>query len=320
MSATDARRIDGRSTRAVSQRTRGEINPEALRHVADYIDDCERGGLRPSTIKSYRSKLTLIAESQHPTAMVDLERDELEAFLDARSLGPRARYRYISDVHGFFRWAVNEGRATKDPTLRMRRPRITQGLPRPILDDDLVEAIQQAPPDVRAMLLLGAYQGLRCQEIAGLQRDDVLDRQDPPVLIVAEGKGGKQRVLPLHEDVIAALRVMPMPKTGYVFAGASGRAPHPHEVSHRLNHFFDYLNIDATAHQLRHWFGTKVYAESQDLRVTQELLGHSSPTTTTVYVAYSVASARRAVESLGAGRRCESCGERAIRGRCGCDR
>ena len=45
--------------------------------------------------------------------------------------------------------------------------------------------------------------------------------------------------------------------------------------------------IDATARQLRHWFGTEVYAAGHDIRVTQELLGHSDPSTTAGYIAYS---------------------------------
>ena len=56
--------------------------------------------------------------------------------------------------------------------------------------------------------------------------------------------------------------------------------------------------IDATAHQLRHWFATEVYASSKDIRVTQELLGHSDPSTTAGYVAYSHVDAAAAVASL----------------------
>ena len=56
--------------------------------------------------------------------------------------------------------------------------------------------------------------------------------------------------------------------------------------------------IDATAHQLRHYFATEVYASSKDIRVTQELLGHSSPSTTANYVAFSHVDAAAAVASL----------------------
>ena len=56
--------------------------------------------------------------------------------------------------------------------------------------------------------------------------------------------------------------------------------------------------IDATAHQLRHWFATETYDACHDIRVVQELLGHSDPSTTAGYVAYSHVDAAAAVASL----------------------
>jgi site-specific recombinase XerC len=62
--------------------------------------------------------------------------------------------------------------------------------------------------------------------------------------------------------------------------------------------FFHSIGIDATAHQLRHWFATSTYATSGDLLVVQNLLGHSSPTTTAVYTAWSRPAAEAAVGAL----------------------
>jgi integrase len=58
------------------------------------------------------------------------------------------------------------------------------------------------------------------------------------------------------------------------------------------------MGINATAHQLRHWFGSEVYANTHDIRVTQELLGHSSPAVTAGHVAYSSVDGAAAVASL----------------------
>ena len=60
------------------------------------------------------------------------------------------------------------------------------------------------------------------------------------------------------------------------------------------------IGVDATAHQLRHWFATGVYGATHDIRVTQEL-GHASPNTTAIYVAFSAIDARAAVASLRVG-------------------
>jgi len=81
-----------------------------------------------------------------------------------------------------------------------------------------------------------------------------------------------------------------MPKAGWIFLrqrerAAKGRHCYDaaHEVSLEMAAYFRRLGISASAHMLRHWLGTSVYASSRDLRVTQELMGHSSPVTTAVY-------------------------------------
>jgi len=61
---------------------------------------------------------------------------------------------------------------------------------------------------VRCWLLLAAYQGLRCQENAGLKREDVLYELD--LLRVVHGKGGKQRLIPLHPEVRRATMALPI--------------------------------------------------------------------------------------------------------------
>lgn len=60
------------------------------------------------------------------------------------------------------------------------------------------------------------------------------------------------------------------------------------------------MGIAATAHQLRHWFGSQLYAKTRDLRMVQEMLGHSSPTTTAIYAAFNPGDAVDAVQSLSA--------------------
>lgn len=292
------RRVDGRTkSRRLRNSARAADTNELL---AGFRLDQERRNLSSATIGVRRQRLLSLAEDVFPASLVEVDRETIEAYLDARTLGPRARYTYISHLHAFYEWAVLEGLAAADPTLRIRRPRQPRLTPRPIRTEDLHRALDLAPPVVKAMIVLGAFQGLRAKEMAGLQREDVLEHQDPPVMIVSAGKGGHQRVLPLHPRTMPALHCAAMPRAGWVFVhdGAADRPYRPYEVSHAVAQFFDDVGIDATAHQLRHWFGTNVYARCQDLRVTQELLGHASPTTTMVYVGYSGVTARGAVEAL----------------------
>jgi integrase/recombinase XerC len=160
-------------------------------------------------------------------------------------------------------------------------------VPRPIRDDDLALAVDRADNTTRAMLCLAAYAGLRAKEIAGLCREDILETMDAPTLVVTAPKGRRQRTVPLHPALWDALRAAGLPRSGYLFRQRSGLAVPAWKVSQVVNDHLRSLGIDSTLHKLRHHFATKVYAASLDLRLTQELLGHSSPTTTAMYTAYN---------------------------------
>ena len=125
--------------------------------------------------------------------------------------------------------------------------------------------------------------------------DDVLWDQR---LLHVVGKGRHERLVPMHDAVVDALTVHRVPRSGFVFRRPHGGPWAPQHVSRRVSLYMADVGIEATAHQLRHWFGSRAYAACHDLRVVQELLGHQSPTTTAVYTAFSHTEAARAVEAL----------------------
>ena len=261
--------------------------------VPEYRGHQERRGLSPRTI----AKNTRCIRQFLEVVGGDLDAvtpDAVDAFLQTRNLSSRSRYWWLSAIHTFYRWAIRHGHATRDPTELIDRPRLAQTLPRPIATADLAFALESAPPLQRALVSLMAFEGLRCQEVAGIQREDVLDTMTPPMLFVTKGKGGKQRAVPLHDDTIASLRSLPMPRSGPLFD------MQPWKVSQRVNRFLHGLGIDATAHQLRHWYATECYRDSHDLRMVQELLGHSSPSTTAIYTKLDMVAAAPVVQRLSA--------------------
>jgi integrase len=81
---------------------------------------------------------------------------------------------------------------------------------------------------MHAMLRLAAFAGLRVQEIAGLDRDDIIEAKG--LIRVRHGKGQKERIVPLHPDVLAALRCVPIPKTGAIFVRPRGGRHLPYTV------------------------------------------------------------------------------------------
>jgi len=215
----------------------------------------------------------------------------IEGWLDDRHLGARSRYTYIGAIAGFHRWCVVNGHATNDPSLGVVRPKLPRRYPRPARTVDLVDAIEHASLRMRAWLCLAAYSGLRCKEIAGLRVDDVFLDQKPPVFHLRETKGDKDRVVPIAEEVLRALEAYTMPIAGFVFPALlpngqpTKRALRPHQVSDDINRYLHGRGIAATAHQLRHWFGTELYRRTRDLKLVAELMGHAKVETTSLYVA-----------------------------------
>lgn len=236
-----------------------------------------RRNLSPDTIDKRISVLRRVTAHAWCEPL-GLTTDAIDAWLDSRSVQARTRYTDISHISAFFRWAIREGLTTVDPTTRIDRPKVPQGIPRPIDTDDLRYALRQSPtPQLTAMLHLAAFGGLRCAEIAALRSEDINGE-----LVLVHGKGGKDRVIPLHPLAAAALRALGGPAYGPVFDMK------PWQVSHAIRKHLTDCGIRASAHQLRHWFATAAYeASGSDLRMVQELLGHSSPTTTAMYTRWA---------------------------------
>ncbi len=150
--------------------------------------------------------------------LVEATTDDIEAWFDTlgkpRGLAPQTRHVYTRQLAAFYHWAIRARIIVDDPTEEVVRPRLPRPLPRPMDPTDLCHALEVADDRKGAMLALAAYAGLRCQEIAGLRIEDV-DFKRKRILVV-HGKGGKERVVPLHPEVAVRLQRI-APKYGYVF-------------------------------------------------------------------------------------------------------
>lgn len=257
----------------------------------------EHAGLLATTIRRRTDDLRGFERFLAGKPLLAATKEDVNAWLDSRPLSAKTRYNLLSCLGCFYRWAVVEGLTDSNPCDRIRRPKLRRYLPRPMPTTDLEVALAAASPRMQAWLLLGAMSGLRCMEIAGLDVQDVHASADPPVMIV-RGKGSKERVVPLHPIVILALQTGASRRPGPLFRNTADRRFTPAAVSQQINAFLHGLGITATAHQLRHRFGTDVYRLSRDLRMTQELLGHASPTTTAVYAAWSPMESAKVVQQL----------------------
>jgi integrase/recombinase XerC len=141
----------------------------------------------------------------------------------------------------------------------------------------VADALAHADRRVELMILLAARQGLRRGEIALVHSRDVSADLCGWSLRV-HGKGARERVIPLHDDIAHRLRAL---DDGWAFPGQIDGHLSPRWVGHLIR---DALLGDWTAHTLRHRFATVAYSGGRDLVAVQELLGHSRPETTRQYI------------------------------------
>ena len=80
--------------------------------------------------------------------------------------------------------------------------------------------------------------------------------------------------------------------------GSQGGPYGPEALSQNFNYFLRSAGVTGSAHTLRHWFGTNLYAQSHDIRLTQEVLGHANIVTTAIYTAFDHRAATEAVSAI----------------------
>lgn len=257
-----------------------------------------RAGLARSTMTSRRNTLRNFARWMAPASIVHVTGADVEAWLDSLDLCARSRYSYLSTLSAFYEHLEDADVVKVNPLRKVKRPRLPENMPRPMSPDDLRIAMRGADPRMRAWLALGAYQGFRCQEIAGIRSEDILANREPAMLVVSAPKGGREAVLPLNPHVERTLRAYGIPARGPVFLTERGRPFAPSSVSRMIGGYLRNVGLRASAHTLRHTFGTEVYGDSHDILVTQQMMRHADPKTTAMYVKFSQPEAVNVVVGL----------------------
>lgn len=243
--------------------------------VEGFLANQAMRGMSPQTIRRRRWTLTAFADELTPRQSADATTCDVERFLSARPTAATRRA-LLGDLRAFYRWARARDLLDTDPTAPIETPKVPKRLPTPLSRDELARAWATAGWDVRVLLALGAGAGLRVSEMASLHTDDV--DLDARVLVVRDGKGGKDRTVPLSNAVADVLRhCAPGPVTRYRSGGS---------VSNRIRDHFDAVGIAKRPHDLRAAFATEAARVSGgDMVLVAQLMGHESMATTQRYVA-----------------------------------
>lgn len=265
----------------------------------------ELRGLSGTTIRCHERELFMLAEFLRPTSLLNATSDDLRRWAESiKAMKAASRYVKISRIHSFYSWAVDASLRADIPSHKLPRPKVPQGVPHPIGEDALVRALDRADGEVRLWVVLAAFAGLRCCEIAPLARDQVRDTTEPYSLIV-RGKGNKERVVPIGPLLLDELRLYGLPSRGALFCRRDGRAgvPTASRVSQLGNTFLHANGVVETMHSLRHRYGTRVHELTGDIYTVAELMGHANIQTSRGYARFSdrraVAAALSIDEGLG---------------------
>lgn len=258
--------------------------------INGWTDTLRAAGLSAQTIKSRRYKMVHLATLLMPSGPEDVTTEQIVQAFARQQWKPETRKAYRNTISSFFRWLHKSGRRSDDPSLDVPRVKKPHAHPRPCPDRYIAAAMKMATTSERLMIRLGAECGLRRGEIARAHSDDVVADSAGRSLIV-RGKGDKQRIVPLPDDLAGII----MDARGYLFPGRFGGHV---EESYIGDHISRLLPDGYAAHTLRHRFATTAYAATHDLFVVAELLGHESVETTEHYVAMPDGRLREAMAAV----------------------
>ncbi|OKO83818.1 tyrosine recombinase XerC [Bradyrhizobium sp. AS23.2] len=268
--------------------------------------------LSPKTLEAYGRDLRQCLDflSNHwgervtLTRFAALEATDIRAFMAMRradDIAGRSLMRALAGLRSFGRFLEREGKGKVGALSAIRAPKVAKSLPKPL---PMASAKRLADADERAgeeretwilardaavmALLYGS--GLRISEALGLKRREVPRPGEGDVLVVT-GKGNKTRMVPVLQNVLAlvqeyvAMCPHALPPEGPIFVGARGGPLSPRIIQLAMERLRGALGLpdSATPHALRHSFATHLLSRGGDLRAIQELLGHSSLSTTQVY-------------------------------------
>jgi integrase/recombinase XerD len=268
-------------------------------------------GLSANTLAAYRRDLAryrVFLDTRGRTNLGDVDRADISAFLASLQGGAASSAaRTMSAVRGLHRFAVAEGWVGVDVTDDVPPPQVPLRLPKALPLDDIERLLAATEIDEplalrdRALLEFLYGTGARVSEAVALDVDDV-DREDRTVIL--DGKGGKQRLVPVGSYACRAIddylvRLRPeLARKGKSRSGTAG-ALFLNARGGRLTRQGAWTILGAVAervglagrvspHTLRHSFATHLLDGGADIRTVQELLGHSSATTTQIYTRVTV--------------------------------
>lgn len=272
-------------------------------------------GYSPLTVRAYESDLLQFwtcANSHGVTDPGDVTTPIVRRWVADMSAGGMASptiARHICALRSFWRFVMDGGYADHDPVAAISTPKRKQPIPTCLSAGEvqaLLDAAGTHPNPVVAardfaIITMLAFTGMRRGELLALELADV--NRITLTVHVRGGKGGKDRVIPLTQEVLAALDEWlahrPPSRTDALFTTTFGNRIHPSRIQiiwKRVLADSGITRPGVTLHTLRHSFATLLLQNGADLVTIQKLLGHTRLDTTAVYLHYQTEDLREGLE------------------------
>ena len=231
--------------------------------------------------------------------LADLSENRKYKNIYKKPLSARSRRRAISSIKNFFKYSSLSNDLYKvaySEVQLLKNPKIPRSLPKPIAEGDIELLIEELKKISKkswvqkrniALLYLLYGCGLRINEALSITKSHLIDKSSLTIL----GKGNKERLVPVLDIVANSLenylKEIPydLPSDVSIFVGDRGNPLKASAFQRDLKNARVNLGLPKTAtpHSLRHSFATHLLKNGGDLRIIQELLGHSSLSTTQIY-------------------------------------
>lgn len=269
--------------------------------TAAFLNFCRlEKGLAANSLAAYTQDLRRFRDFTRPAPATLPDADAIRRYLDdlyTSGLRSRSIARHLATLRNFYRFLLTEGVIDNDPTEHLNSPRQWQTIPK-FLNLEQVEQLLLAPSGDgpvavrdRAMLQLLYATGLRVSELCGAALRD-LDLELG--ILRVTGKGNKQRLVPVGQAAIVAVReylaggrprFLKGRGSPYLFVTARGGCLTRQAFWKLLGNYGRKAGIfhGLTPHVLRHSFATHLLERGADLRSVQTMLGHADISTTQIY-------------------------------------
>ena len=264
-----------------------------LQILSEYLEFAEiEKGLSPNTIEAYRRDLSDFLKNIDDINSVS--RMQISGYirnLRENNYEPSSITRKIASLRGFFKWLCANNYCKNNPTLTLEQPKNPKHLPKVISISEIEEILNDGLSLLQTLIVELLYGcGLRVSELTNLSLNDI---DINAKFLKCSGKGSKERLVPLGKKAIKALKNYREQRdflckkfdinSKKLLINEHGKFVTGQEVYSFIHEQGKKIHKNISPHTLRHSFATHLLENGADLRIVQELLGHSDVATTQLY-------------------------------------